>query len=990
VHVRRTAFSFLLLVLITLATASSAMAWKPPMHQKGVELPLGIELGPGNTVTIPDVSGDPAKAVTVPVNATLKQAIQSFPAAFRAGVIGPDAFPDTYFGQSFVHPDTRNGNDRRSGTGHDEAISDEWLSYLWEQAWRPVDTWSLESVVPIDWTPALNNRLKNIAFTAGFVIGHANGDMWAHTLVNSPAIAGGVFPDFTDVSHDDIAIRHTIAEGYMDKHRPGYEQHIATQIDVPSEFVATTMLLSPFARAHGKHVILDPFVERYEQLVPEAEELRFDNQHQDCFDDSADDCTAVQHFGHTHFVCVEDGCGPDPTDSPINVFEWGIDSALQAYYDAWIDDIKQGLIAWVDVNEVIAEELYTGKADPDVDRIVDAVHDWVLGHMLSMMGYPDFVGNGVLFVSDIASAVSSFFFSCSGNLWGPLKNDPVFGSVLGPACDLYDDVKEDITDWALDVADDLTAGLLTWGLDLKQLPAPAFAALDRNGDGNLGASEVVRIMSEPEEYIDDPRLFPLPVRALLDQAMDLTSSPQVDQDGDEGSGQAEDFRDFQIDGFAALRNTQTMGMLGLLDENGLNQFFKAKAAQAGNSAGLGDLYSTYMNQNDPLQTPSWYVPNNIMLGWMRALDGDHQWSTTSVYLEDDDGAGPQPAVHHSYGTGGMRIWEDCVARHQVFEQVFYEPVPWHTTPTERAFQDTFDPATNLTDPTAPTITLGVAGTTTTSGGTTYIGSGGTVVAKADDNYDPLSATSLYTRVVPSGGTAPAWGAASGSNPENASLAGGTDGSYVVEAKGIDRCGNESGAESKTVVVDTQGPAITITSPQPDEVVFDTDDLSSIAYTTMDSASGLAGDSVTFDGEPASNGQAVDMFLLAPGRHTIVVTATDALGNTSTLTRRFKVQADAQSLTANIERAWDEGLITSAGAYNGLLEKLGQAKTKHAQGKHGAERNVLEAFIDQVTTKRGNGIDVATADRLIAFARDLIHRDAAAHPAAAARRVRHRR
>src|SRR4051794_9819194 len=310
------------------------------MHQKGVELPLGIELGPGNTVTIPDVSGDPAKAVTVPVNATLKQAIQSFPDAFRAGVVGPDGFPDTYFGQTYIHPDTRNHNDRRSGTGHDEAISDEWLSYIWEQAWRPVNTWQLESVVPIDWRPALDNRLKNIAFAAGFIIGHANGDMWAHTLVNSPAIAQGVFPDFTDLAHDDIAIRHTIAEGYMDKHRPGYEQHIQDQIDVPSEFVATTMLLSPFARAHGNHVILDPFVAKYEELVPQAEELRFDNQHQDCWDDTAPDCTTVEHFGHIHHVCIESTCGGDPTDSPLNFIELGIDSALQAYDDAWIQDIK--------------------------------------------------------------------------------------------------------------------------------------------------------------------------------------------------------------------------------------------------------------------------------------------------------------------------------------------------------------------------------------------------------------------------------------------------------------------------------------------------------------------------------------------------------------------------------------------------------------------------------------------------------------------------
>jgi len=263
------------------------------------------------------------------------------------------------------------------------------------------------------------------------------------------------------------------------------------------------------------------------------------------------------------------------------------------------------------------------------------------------------------------------------------------------------------------------------------------------------------------------------------------------------------------------------------------------------------------------------------------------------------------------------------------------------------------------------------------------------LAKASDNYDPLSATSLFTRTYAAGGPAPGWSSASATNPESVSLAGRPDGSYTVDAKGSDRCGNQSGATTKTVSLDTQGPTITLTSPQPEGVVFDSNDLSSIAYTALDSASGAGSDSVTFDGAAGTNGQTLDMFLLAPGTHTVVVTATDALGNSSTLTRHFKVQASAASLEANIQRARNEGSITSQGAYNGLLTKLQDARAKHAQGKHPAERNVLDAFIDQVKAKRGNGIDGATANRLIAFAQDLIQRDEAAHPTATARiRVSH--
>ena len=45
--------------------------------------------------------------------------------------------------------------------------------------------------------------------------------------------------------------------------------------------------------------------------------------------------------------------------------------------------------------------------------------------------------------------------------------------------------------------------------------------------------------------------------------------------------------------------------------------------------------------------------------------------------------------------------------------------------------------------------------------------------------------------------------------------------------------------------------------------------------------------------------------------------------------------------------------------------------KHADGRHDVEHNQLGAFVNQVEAQRGKSIDVATANRLIAFAQDLI-------------------
>jgi hypothetical protein len=114
-----------------------------------------------------------------------------------------------------------------------------------------------------------------------------------------------------------------------------------------------------------------------------------------------------------------------------------------------------------------------------------------------------------------------------------------------------------------------------------------------------------------------------------------------------------------------------------------------------------------------------------------------------------------------------------------------------------------------------------------------------------------------------------------------------------------------------------------------------------------------------------------MFFLNPGVHTIVVTATDNISNTGLTTRTFTLTATAASMINTLDRALALGLITNNGAYNGLHAKLLAAQEAHDRGDHATEWNILGAFINQVTAKTGNGIDPATAARLIAFAQFII-------------------
>lgn len=949
----------LLAVLLVGLPAQPADAWKPASHLFAGELAL-MTAQVGSTVPVLDVDGDPSKTVTVQANATIVQALREYPEAYRAGLLGPDAFPDIYFGQAAIHPDTRWGNGTHADfPGDDDAISDEWLAYVWEQAWHPGFTVFANHLPVSD-----DEQLRNIAFAVGF-LGHANGDTWAHTLINHPDIAGGAFPDLTqdadpgdaaNFEHGDIAIKHVIVENYIDKHRPGYHPVAPStyQIDAPSAFVSSTLLLSDFAREHGDHAVLDPLIDRFWQVDHEREELAFDQANQDCWDDTAADCTAVPHQGHTHFVCLQSSCGGDPTDSPMNFVEAGIDAAWLAYMDAWRQDLLDGFTAYVEMSETIARELQTGRK-PDPAVIQDAAHDWVLDHLLSMMGYPDFVGDGLLWTSDMTAAVYGFLFSCQGTAWTNAKNDPTFGDLTTGLCDLIGDTKQSIQQAATDIADDLLAGLFTNHLGLDRLEGDAFDAIDLDGDGEIQPlGEALQVIAEPENYIEDPRLFPPGTRTAVDDAMAL--QPGTDDDANDL------FRDYQIDAFAALKNTERMAQLTLLDQHGLNDLFRQKAGQSGNGAGLDDLYGPYVNPHRIQQVP-WYVPNNVMLGWNMSLDGDHQWRRRTLYSEDG-------ATFPSYGTGDMWLWEDCVARDRVWRRLFDEPVPGHT-----AFDESGDPSRNISDDAGPVSTIGLtpdgAHDHTSATGTTYVTGGRGIAVSALDGYFTAGDVDLLYRWHGAAEPIPSVGQHAGNQAyDDFTLGTGTgDGPYIVRAQATDGCGNVGAEAIASYYLDNTAPTVVIDAPAAG--VYDTDTQLPVSITVTDAGSGVLEEKVFLDDVLIADGSTLDTWSLGPGEHVVKGYGRDNLLHVTYETVTFRVTATAASLRTNLDRLLAEGAISDPAVYEGLVDKLEQAARAHDRGQHTVEHKALSAFIEQVRAQSGKGIAPDTAALLIAYAEDLI-------------------
>ena len=142
------------------------------------------------------VDGDP---VNVAINPQLQSYILEHQKEFRAGSLGPDAFPDVILGQVSIHPGAKD----RSSTSNKTWNTDDWLSYIVENAEHPPEK----------------------AFAYGNLV-HAASDVFAHSYVNM--YAGEVFDI---IEHIDVSTlpdrRHFLLESYIGSMTPNLSDNLA-------------------------------------------------------------------------------------------------------------------------------------------------------------------------------------------------------------------------------------------------------------------------------------------------------------------------------------------------------------------------------------------------------------------------------------------------------------------------------------------------------------------------------------------------------------------------------------------------------------------------------------------------------------------------------------------------------------------------------------------------------------------------------------------
>lgn len=993
---RTLAWAVALSTVLSLTTMAPAEAFKPYTHNASAQPALADATDDGK-VTINGREYD--------VRPEVWQALDAWPSYYQAGVIGPDGFPDLTFGQSTIHPEQ---------TG-------KWLEYLLREAWA-AQTNPAYSV---------DERGQILAFTYGFLT-HAAGDMWAHTFVND--FAHGVFPGVgeivSDVDKAEIALRHTIVEGYIGDATAGYDgNEDATTLadgdissdstpgiafDAPTEWVYDR-LVNPNTSLPvgscsggdddgdgvvddgcpgkaftvgdpepGRGPLIDYFLDLQSDLQIEKKVMDEDGEWDDCstVDPDCDTEWATVTVNTVRGVRTDtykrNVCHADVFCAGLDAGDLADDLLIQktgaAYLDAWIVDIEEGLKEWGQLGLGTTRALFDPQTLRDTqneecqysgdegstsrincekkvgatDVIFHELDPFINNHLLSMLGAPDAAGD----IRGTLQDLSGFLDDILGPGLNPVRM--VTGEVKEYAKGL---IKKQIKkSYGVDV--DLLSSFMkhpTYWLDIEQ------TSMDL---GPLGTVTVD--LFEPAEHERLDALLELPADHHVNTEVTLPDESTVPSTALSDSALFDDLEIFE--------NATKTAKLLLLDAGQLNKVAGDELVAQGivKTAAAVTTYTDRPNR-----------PANVMVDaldgspWLTTIDGDHVWRQDGLPrfvpgVDTDEAHG---------GSGQFPLWESCLLRPSfrgLYDDWETDPAWWPELANHEIDNPDFPALGDATsadpsDSQAPQSTTSVGGGPVydAPGGTRYVGPGSSVTVAASDTVFTDAHVDVQSRMYVPGTWPTGWAPAD--NGATLPLDG-PDGPYRVDTRAGDPCNAIGGSgTSLDFVLDTTAPQIDVTSPSPEGVELDTDDLSAITWTTADGehGSGVASSSATFDGGTAVQGQEIDTFLLAPGVHTIEVTATDNLGNTDTVTRTFRVRATSASLLANIERAWAEGLITDKGGFNGLRAKLEAAIAAHEDGMHDTEVNQLEAVLNQVNAKLDVGIQPAFGARLIAYLEDLI-------------------
>lgn len=347
---------------------TAAAAWKPTSHVYFAEIAARDALDDG-FVEIPILATGEVKRYRVDEK-TLR-ALRSYRAQYRAGVLGPDAYPDILTGQQIIHPDPE---DSRVPDG-----SNAWLEHVWR---------------------SFDGDDRQHAFRLGFLT-HAAGDTYGHTFINY--FSGAPFT----LTPPGNAVRHIVLEGYVDKRLPagelngdffnvsiaGLEGRIyETMVDARSEPLNSLLPRESSGASASVPRIFSTLRGNLEADIKAYYDHKADLQRR------ADNCRTFD-FSCSRVALLAE-LAAYMTANAVQI----------TYKEYWRDDIDEGLRLWPQTSHEVAKALFFNPArSADTEAADRILTDYALRHLLSMAGSPDFVGLSAALIGDIVDAITPDF-----------------------------------------------------------------------------------------------------------------------------------------------------------------------------------------------------------------------------------------------------------------------------------------------------------------------------------------------------------------------------------------------------------------------------------------------------------------------------------------------------------------------------------------------------------------------------------------------------
>ncbi|MBE9031315.1 zinc dependent phospholipase C family protein [filamentous cyanobacterium LEGE 11480] len=361
-------------------TATPAQAWKPTSHVGLAELALRDALADGR-VTIDILNprtGKLKQRRSYKVDPTILRVLRSNRSQYRAGILGPDAYPDILTGQQVIHPEA-------NGSGGSNA----WMQHVWSQGQR-----------------SSSSAIK--AFSLGYLT-HAAGDMFAHTFVNH--FTGG---DFT-VTPPTNAAKHMLLEGYMDQHAP--KPFYSASIRGVERFIYTTFIDAK-PGSHLDRVLLRRGGAGTKASIPRiystlktslqkdikgyyAKKRRYDQRYRA----KMKQARACKTFDFScSRVALTAQAGKIKAAKGVYMVKNG---PVVTYKEAWVKDIDRGLKILPSVSHKVAKALFFNpQKKADVDLAERLVKNYARDHLLSMSGSPDALGKVIKFTGKASDIIS--------------------------------------------------------------------------------------------------------------------------------------------------------------------------------------------------------------------------------------------------------------------------------------------------------------------------------------------------------------------------------------------------------------------------------------------------------------------------------------------------------------------------------------------------------------------------------------------------------